>query len=113
MTAGYFDITVEQGATFAESFLIKDALGNILDLTGCTATMQIRAALGMPAIVSLTNGNGGLVLGGTNGTITPAFVTAPLNAGRYVYDLKLYDSGGNPYRLLQGFVCISAEVTLL
>ena len=113
MTAGYWDITIEQGAAFLQSFVIKDGSGAVIDLTGCTASMQIRPALGMPAIVSLTTANGGLVLGGTNGTITPVFATDALNPGKYVYDLKLVDSGGEPFRLLQGFVCVSSEVTTI
>lgn len=114
MTAGYWDITIEQGATFLQSFLIKDGGGDVLDLTGCAASMQIRTALGDPsAILSLTTANGGLLINAPNGTITPVFPTDGLVPGRYVYDLKLVDSGGESFRLLRGFACVSGEVTTL
>ena len=37
MTAGVWNIAVEQGAAFLQSFLIEGGDGNALDLTDCTA----------------------------------------------------------------------------
>jgi hypothetical protein len=113
MTAGICNLIVEQGATFLEDFLLEDDEG-ILDLTGCRAAMQVRAAIGDPtAVLTLTTENGGLVLGGPAGTIAPVFDTDALVPGQYVYDLKLIDSGGEVFRLLQGSFCVSGEVTTI
>ncbi len=114
MTAGIYNIPVEQGAALMESFLIKGGDGNVLDLTGCTAAMQVRVHIGDPtAVLTLTTENGGLVIDGPAGTITPVFVSDGLIPGQYVYDLKLVDAGGEPFRLLQGFFNVSGEVTTI
>lgn len=112
MTAGIYNLTVEQGATFEQSFLIKDATGATLDLTGCSASMQVRISVGDPtALLSLTTANGGLVM--SAGTITPIFDPNALTPGYYVYDLKLTDSGGEAFRLLQGSVTVTGAVTTI
>ncbi|WP_020472369.1 hypothetical protein [Zavarzinella formosa] len=114
MTAGRWDITIEQGAAFGESYLIQGSDGNALDLTGCTAAMQVRVNIGDPsALLTLTTENGGLAIDGPNGAITPDFDTSPLNPGTYVYDLKLRDSGGAPVRLMQGSVTVLQETTTI
>jgi hypothetical protein len=117
MTAGKWDITIEQGAALLQTYLIQDINGNTLDLTGCTAALQVRCSLGNPtALLTLTTENGGLVIDGPNGTITPVVEITVLNAlipDVYVYDLKLYASGGDPLRLLEGNVYVVAGATLI
>lgn len=112
MTAAVYTLTVEQGASFGQSFLIQDATGAALDLTGCTAAMQVRTSVSDPdALLTLTTADGGLVIAA--GTITPVFDTDALPPGLYVYDLKLTDAGGEVFRLLQGTFNVTGEVTTI
>lgn len=114
MSAGQWDISVERGSAFRDSYQLLGSDGNPLNLTACTAALQVRVNLGDPnAILTLTTGNGGLTINGAAGTITPIFDTSALAAGIYVYDLKLYDSGGNPDRVMQGSFIVIEEVTTI
>lgn len=112
--AGTYDMTMEQGATFARVITYQDSTGSLVSLTGYTARMQVRSIItSASTLLSLTTENGGITLGGSAGTITlaaTATTTAAIAAGVYVYDLELI-SGATVYRLLQGSFTVDAEVT--
>jgi hypothetical protein len=109
-----YDLCVQQGATFRRVITWK-ADGALVNLTGYTARMQIRAtAEASTALIELTTENGRIALGGSAGTITltiSATDTAALTSGRGVYDLELVSGSGIVTRLLQGAVTISRNVT--
>lgn len=69
----------------------------LVDLTGYSATMKIRAYAASPtALLTLASG-AGITLGGTAGTIAlelTAAETEGLGAGTYVYDLVLTPPAG-------------------
>ena len=85
------------------------------NLTGYTARMQVRATIAAAsALLDLTTSNGGIVLGGTAGTIrilATAAQTAALTIDEGFYDLELIDGAGAVRRLLYGAVTVSKEVT--
>ena len=71
MPAANITLQMEQGATFSKVFTCRDAAGVLVDLTGYTARMQVRATYASPTtLLDLTTENGKLVLGGANGTIS-------------------------------------------
>lgn len=115
MTAGKYNITIEQGATFVLPITWKDGNDTPVNLTGYTARMQVRQFKDSPtALVNLTTENAGIVLGGALGTVTvtiTATATAALPAVEGFYDLELIASTGTVVRLLQGAATISKEVT--
>lgn len=114
MTAGIYDIVIEQGATWNPVFTWKDSAGAAINLTGYSARLQIREKVtSSTTLVSLTSASG-ITLGGAAGTIAPlltATETAALNFATGVYDLELVSGSGVVYRLLQGRVKLSKEVT--
>jgi hypothetical protein len=115
MTAGNYNITAEQGASFRRVLTWNDAANEPINLTGYTARMQIRSDYFTPdpATISLTTENGRITLGGALGTISlyiSATDMAALVADAYVYDLELI-SGAEITRLVQGTFVINAEVT--
>ena len=70
MKAGKYDITIEQGAGF-ELPLSYTADGDLVDLTGSRARLQMREKVGSSVVlVELTTENDGITLGGVDGTIT-------------------------------------------
>lgn len=85
------------------------------DLTGYIARMQVRATIASAsALIDLTTANGGIVLGGTAGTIRviiTAAATAALTISEGVYDLELIPADLSVRRLLQGTVTVSKEAT--
>lgn len=114
MTAGTYDITIEQGATFSRVFTWT-ADGSNVNLTGYTARMMVRSDIeDTNALLTLTTENGGISLGGAAGTITvtiSATATAALTRGSAVYDLELISGSSVVTRLLKGVVSITREVT--
>ena len=72
MAAGKLKLAIEQGATFRKLLTYKAGTPAVaVNLTGCTARMQIRSAITSPTVlVNLTTENGGIVLGGTAGNLS-------------------------------------------
>jgi len=113
MAAGSYNITIEQGATYDQTFTFTRD-GSPVNLTGYTARMQIRASVTAQQVVYDVAVTGTFTLGGAAGTIRiviTATNTAALTAGTYVYDLELQSASGVVTRLLQGSVTVVPEVT--
>lgn len=113
MSAGRYNILMEQGATFSLPLVYQDSTGTPVDLTTYTAILQVRENPASPVIVELSTSNGGITLGGVLGTITlflSAVATSLLPAGEFFYDLKLHP-GVAGERLLEGAFTIRAQVT--
>lgn len=113
MTAGTYDITIEQGSTFTRTVTWRDENDALVNLTGYSARLQMRESVDATStFLSLTSGSG-ITLGGTAGTIViliSATDTAALTQGG-VYDLELVSGAGLVTRLLQGSVDLRKEVT--
>lgn len=114
MPAGKHDIYIEQGATWSLPLRWQTAEGVAIDVTGYTARMHIRKKLADVAFeVELTSENGGIILGGTDGSITlslTAAQTTEMDIKGGVYDLEMVKDE-IVTRLLEGTVIISLEVT--
>lgn len=86
-----------------------------VDLTGCTARMQVREEIASPVVLlELTTANGGIVLGGTAGTVRKfmsATETAAIQWTAGVYDLEIEFPDATVRRLMSGGVSVSKEVT--
>lgn len=107
-------LNIEQGATFRYS-LNWTAEDVPVDLTGCTARMQIRLDVGSPVVIAeLLTQNAGIVLNTTPGQVDlyiSATNTAAFNFDTAVYDLEIMFSSGDVCRLIEGEVVLSLEVT--
>lgn len=111
MSAGRYDIVIDQGSDFALQFSIKeDSIPK--DITGYSARAQLRKttkATTVSASFVCT------VLDAANGIIKmelPNSVSAALEEGMYVYDLEIYTANDALVtRLLEGKVTLTPEVT--
>lgn len=112
MSAIKKDLIIEQGADWTEDFIIDIPTS----LIGAKAAMQIRTKYGATFIASLTPENSGLLINPATNVIT-ASILHDKNSNyvpeTYVYDIKVTDAGGTVYRVYQGDVCISGEVTII
>jgi molybdopterin-binding protein len=113
MIPGRYNIVCSQGSTYSQQFTYS--IDDIpVNLTGYTARMQVREKhTSATTIVSLTTENGGITLGGDEGTIDVYIapgVTETFVAKEYVYDLELV-TGSNVYRIIEGKFIVSPEVT--
>lgn len=86
-----------------------------IDLTGCTARMQVRSEVESPdVLIELTTENGRITLGGVDGTVDlliSAADTAAIDWDGGVFDLEIVHPGGQVTRLAEGSVSVSPEVT--
>lgn len=88
------DMTIRRGATFRRRITWTDRQGVPRDLTGYTASLIMRPHYSTEPTLKLTSGDeGGIVLGGTDGTIDikiSANITAEMPVGQfYIYDLRV------------------------
>lgn len=115
MTAGTWNTTIEQGATWERVLTWRDAADAPVDLTDYTARMTLRKANGKTETLTMVSGSGGkITLGGSSGTITltlSATDTAALPAVPHVYDLEMVDGDDTVTRLVEGTITIKPEQT--
>ena len=120
MTAAKRNLYIEQGATFNLSFTwnegTSDAVGAPVDLTGCTARMQIRQKQQSAVIVDARSDgeSPAILLGGATGTVEvtlTADMTDLLSVKTGLYDLEVEFPDGTVYRLLEGTVTVSPNIT--
>lgn len=115
MSAGKYDFTLEQGATFSRDIVYKDANGAIVNLTGYSARMQIRVFKdSSAALLSATTQNGKITVDGAAGKISVVIAPSDTNAldfDKAVYDLEIESASGTVVRLLEGIVSFSKQVT--
>ena len=109
------NLVIEQNATFSKKLVWRDSLRKPIKLTGYTAKLQVRAALGDPAVLlELSTTNGGIVIAPAIGTITlkaTPEVTELIEWDSGVYDLLLEAPDGSKTRLMEGKVTVSKGVT--
>lgn len=114
MAAGIYNFICEQGVTFQRSITATDSAGDLLDLTGYTARMQIRRDINATTtLAELTTENGGITLGDDAGTID-LFISADDTSDITrdgVYDLEIISPSDIVIRLLKGKFEIDQEVT--
>lgn len=118
MQPANIDLTIYKGSTFSKSIQWKTGtIPSPVNLTGCTARMQIRKTVNDATILdTLTTENGGIVFedagtGKLRIEIAADTSTAyTFNSG--VYDLEIiFPSTGRVVRLLEGCVSANPEVT--
>ena len=104
------NLVIDQGSTFGAKVTIFTEQKLYFNLTGYTASAQIRkaptsstvAATFACAITSPTNGE--IILSLTDEQ------TATLKPGRYMYDVVIENSG-DKYRAVEGIVTVMASIT--
>lgn len=108
--------TIYQGATFRKRLTWKAGKPAVaVDLTGCTARMQVRSEVeSSTVLLELTTEDGGITLGDTAGTVD-LYVsdedTGAITWDGGVWDLEIVHPSGEVTRLAQGSIGVSPEVT--
>lgn len=110
MSAGTYDITIDQGSDFALSVTVSDD-GNARNLSDWDARAKLKATLSSTDATTMTvseaNAADGILVMSLSHT-----QTAALAIGSYVYDLEIYKADGTKAtRLLQGRATVRGEVT--
>ena len=98
--AAITDIFVDQGTDFTLQLNVVDTAGTAKNLTGATITAQARK--------DFTSANPTATF---TTAVTNAAQTAAIKAGRYVYDVNVFDSANTTIRAVEGLMTIRPEVT--
>lgn len=102
------NLVIDQGATFLINLDISDMSDTPVDLTGFTASSQMRktysSSTSTAFTASINTTSSSVVLEMT------ASQTASLASGRYVYDVELR-SGNTVSRIVEGIVTVTPQVT--
>ena len=114
MPAGYQELYIEQGTSFATTITIDDVSGLSYNLLNYNVSSQIKKSYYTSNVTASFNA---FPSDAANGIITlslDAPTSANIYPGRYVYDLKIIantDGANNTFRILEGIVNIAPQVT--
>lgn len=110
-----YNFCIAQGTDCTVPFVLSDAAGTVINLTGFTAAMQLRVQLNsIDAEDTFTTENGRIEITPEAGQISCSFPhtqTENYPARTLVYDLEITSSGGEITRVVQGKITVSGEVT--
>lgn len=116
-TPAKLKFTIYQGATFRKRLWWTGPKPSQtpIDLTGCTARMQVRDRAESPVVLlSLSTENGGITIDGSAGMVE-LYVsdedTAMFHWRSGVWDMEIVHASGEVTRLAQGSVSVYPEVT--
>ena len=111
MSAGTYNLVIDQGSDFALDLVIKQA-GTALNLTNYSGRAQMRTAHSAASVsatftVTVTNAvQGALKLQ------LPGNTSKNIAAGQYIYDLEIFTASDSIVkRIIQGDVTLTPEVT--
>lgn len=114
-TAAEGDIIVEQGATFDIELEWIDENKNLIDMTGWTAALQVRAfPKSTELLFEMTTENGRIDLSapGRIRLFIDKDTTAAMTFSDGKYNLELYPPSSTTIRLLKGRFIVDSEVVI-
>jgi len=117
MQPAHIDLEVYKGSTFVKVIQWKTGTPSLsVNLTGCTARMQIRKAVNDTTVLdTLTTENGRLVIhepsNGKFKIVIPATVSTAYSFSSAVYDLEIIFTEGTVTRVIEGCLTAAPEVT--
>lgn len=104
------NLVIDQGTSYSTTIFITDDEGETFDLSSYSAVSELRKHFTSTNAVSF-----GTSIDANAGSITVSLGapnTAAITAGRYVYDVKIYNSGNTSVlRVVEGEVNITPQVT--
>ena len=110
MASQKLNLTVDQGTDFSETLIAKNADGTVQDVTGFSASGQIRKSYTSDTATNFTVSFGDVAKGEVIISLARA-QTSSLPASRYVYDVELTSAANKRSRLAEGQVTVTQEVT--
>ena len=109
MSAGKYDITIEQGSDFSLQLTVQDG-GSAKDLTGYSVRGQIRSTIDASTIAAEFTGTVSNATGGILTISLPYTTTDDIAPGLYYYDVEIY-TAGSVQKLIKGTATVLGEVT--
>lgn len=111
MPAAKYNITIDQGSDFELSIQVYED-DDIKNLDGYDARAQLRSKADSPHKVDFDTTGSSFDATGTVKITLANSVTKGIDAGDYVYDIEIFESGDSSVtRILQGKATVTGEVT--
>ena len=88
-------LTIKRGDTWKVTFTYKQPDGSPLDLTGCSARLQVRSKSNGELLLSADTTLGGLTLTPAEGLLTLTAATDDLPVGSHEFDLEMTYADGS------------------
>lgn len=111
MPAATYDLLLEQGSTYEQTITLRHIDQNPIDLTGWTLAGEIRRSHRSDAVILVfTVDIPSPETGQSIFSLTPA-QTRSLAVSGGVYDIEATNPSGKTFRILQGKVTVTPEVT--
>jgi hypothetical protein len=109
MSAGKYDITIEQGSDFSLQLTVQ-AGGVAKNLTGYSVRGQMRTTVDASTIAAsftgaISNATGGVII-----VSLPYTTTDDISPGMYLYDIELY-TASSVQKLIKGSATVLGELT--
>ena len=104
------NIIIDQNSDYSQEFIAKTDAGVVIDLTGSSLDGMIRKSFASTTSTSFTTA----IVSATDGTFTLALtdvLTAALERGRHVYDVRVTDATSTITRIQEGVATVSPSVT--
>jgi hypothetical protein len=104
------NLYIDQGTDYTITVDVTDSAGDVLDLTGFTATAQVRKTYTSSSLSATFATSINAAAGQVTISLTDT-QTSALQAGRYVYDLNIQSGGGVKTRVIEGQAVVTPGVT--
>ncbi|MEY3311175.1 MAG: Synechococcus phage [Bacteroidota bacterium] len=106
------NITIPVGADFNQTFILSNAFGNSLNLSGYTASSILKKhpnSSKTSAVFDVTFPDPRMT--GQVRISLASTITSTLKSGRYCYDILVDDGNGERTRVIEGSALVTAGVT--
>ncbi len=103
-----------QDGDFQFVYRLKNPDGSLVNVSGWTVEMQVRATLAGNVLATLSTGSGHITLGGSNGTITIAYpkaTIAGLGWTAALFDIRETPPAGRATYRFTGGISVVKQVT--
>ena len=104
------NIFIDQGTDFSITVDVTDTSGSALNMSGYSASAQIRKTYGSSTVSSTFTTSIAEATGQVTLSLTDTQLSA-LESGRYVYDLNVTSGGGQTTRVVEGQAIVTPGVT--
>ena len=104
------NIIIDQNSDYSQEFIAKTDAGVVIDLTGSSLDGMVRKSFASTAYTSFATA----IVSATAATFTLALtdvLTAALERGRHVYDVRVTDATSTITRIQEGVATVSPSVT--
>jgi hypothetical protein len=105
------DIFINQGTDYIDELLMVGTDGSVVDVNNYIFTSQIRTSYVTANATANINVSATDVMNGVVTVWLDAANTSNIPAGRYVYDIVMYDTANVTTRIVQGIAIVTAQAT--